>query len=98
MKRILTALILSLAISSLFAVNLDVTVTSGNFELYDAYGYRSDPNTVSDMEGLIVLTNDEEVTFSTAYGDITLSEGSIFSIERGHLYPSIHTGYPHRPE
>lgn len=80
MKRILTALILSLAISSLFAVNLDVTVTSGNFELYDAYGYRSDPNTVSDMEGLIVLTNDEEVTFSTAYGDITLSEGSIFSI------------------
>ena len=73
MKRILAALILLLSISSLFAVNLDLTVTSGNFKLYDAYGHRCDAETVSDLEGLIVLTNDEEVTFSTIYGDITLA-------------------------
>ena len=80
MKRILAALILLLSISSLFAVNLDLTVTSGNFKLYDAYGHRCDAETVSDLEGLIVLTNDEEVTFSTIYGDITLDGGSIFSV------------------
>ena len=80
MKRIITALILLLSISSLFAVNLDLTVTSGDFELYDAYGQRCDGATVSDLEGLIVLTDDEEVTFSTVYGDITLSENAIFSV------------------
>ena len=80
MKRIIAALILLLSISSLFAVNLDLTVTSGNFKLYDAYGHRCDAETVSDLEGLIVLTNDEEVTFSTIYGDITLDGGSIFSV------------------
>ena len=80
MKRIITALILLLSISSLFAVNLDVTVTSGNFELYDAYGRRCDGVAVSDLEGLIVLTNEEEVTFSTDYGDIILGGNSIFSV------------------
>lgn len=79
MKRILTALILLLCLSSIFAVNLDVMATSGDFNLYDAYGRRVEADALSDLEGLIVIT-DKNVTFSTAYGDITLAGDSIFSI------------------
>ncbi len=81
MKRILTALLLALCIFSLPAADLDITVSNGNFKLYDAYGERIDMNAgVSNLEGLIVLTEDEEVTCTTPYGDATLGPNSIFSI------------------
>ena len=94
MKRILTALVLALCIFSLSASNLDyITVSSDNFRLYDSYGARIDlkDEIPSDLEGVIVLTDEEPVTFNTVYGDITLSSSSIFSILS--LDPSSPTFY-----